>query len=137
MAVRWMKKDETMTIRIDGRSRYGLDLLGRMKRRSASELVLDEIREVIDKELPKREVGGKRLGLLDVVWDVFEQDRIVKLARAAPELLNDYEQKLWRVISEDRAYLPKRGTPDFAAIRRDWALIQQKVREYEASLSKG
>lgn len=135
MAVTWikMKKGETLTIRIDDRSRYALDLLGRLKRRSVSELVLGEIREVIDKELPKPEVDGKRVPLMDAVWDAFEQDRMVKLAMAAPELLNDDEQKLWRVISEDQAYVPKRGKPDFAAIRRDWKLIQQRVSDYEAS----
>ena len=114
MAVTWEKKGETLTIRIDTRSRYGLDLLGRLKRRSVSELVLDEIREVINNELPKPEVDGKRVRLMDAVWDVFEQDRMVKLALAAPELLSDYEQKLWRVISEDHAYMPKRGKPNFA-----------------------
>jgi hypothetical protein len=134
MAVTWEKKGETLTIRIDARSRYGLDLLGRLKRRSVSELVLDEIREVIDKELPKPEVDGKRVHLMDAVWDAFEQDRMVKLALAAPELLNDYEQKLWRVISEDHAYLPKRGKPNLAAIRADWSLIKQKVLDYEASV---
>jgi hypothetical protein len=128
-----VKKGESLTIRIDARSRYGLDLLGRLKRRSVSELVLDEIREVLDKELPKCKVDGKSLGLMDAVWDVFEQDRMVKLALAAPDLLNDEERRLWRVISEDRAYLSKGGTANFAAIRRDWNLIQQKVREYEES----
>jgi hypothetical protein len=133
MAVTWGRKDETLTIRIDARSRYGLDLLGRLRRRSVSELVLDEIREVIGRELPKCEVDGKRVGLIEAVWDVFEQDRMVKLALAAPDLLNDDERRLWRVISEDHVYLPKRGKPNLAAIRRNWRLIQQKVREYEES----
>lgn len=131
MPVTWVRKGETLTIRIDSRSRYGLDLLGRLKRRSVSELVLAEIREVIERELPKREVEGKRVGLMEAVWDVFEQDRLVKLAQVAPELLNEVEQKVWRVISEDRKYLPKRAAPNFAAIRDDWKVIQRKVREYE------
>src|SRR5439155_22354877 len=119
MAVTFNRKSETLTIRIDARSRFGLDILGRLKRRSVSELVLDEIREVTQRELPKRTRDGKQVTLMDAVWDVFEQDRIVKLALFAPELLSDDEQKLWRVISEDKTYLPKRDAPNFAAIRRD------------------
>jgi len=136
MAVTFNKKSETLTIRIDARSRFGLDILGRLKRRSVSELVLDEIREVMQRELPKHSRGGKQVGLMDAVWDVFEQDRLVKLALYDPQLLTDEEQKLWRVISEDREYLPKRDAPNFAAIRRDWKQIQQRVREYEAASTR-
>jgi hypothetical protein len=133
MAVTWIRKSENLNIRIDARTRCGLDLLARVSNRSVSEIVLAELRKRLDAELPRRDVDGKQVSLLDVVWDVFEQDRMVKLAVFGPELLTEDEQKMWRVISEDRAYIPKRGTPNYAAIRKDWKTIQSKVREYEES----
>jgi hypothetical protein len=136
MAVTWARKTDTLTVRVDPRTRFGLDLLASVTRRSVSDLVLEEIRAMLERELPKRSVGGKRISILDAVWDVFAQDRMVKLALHAPELLSDEEQKVWRVIAEDRAYLPKRTEPDFAAIRRDWNIIQQRVREYEESFGR-
>jgi len=126
------RKDATLTLRIDARTRYALDLLSRVKRRSVSELVVDQLRKLVGEELSSIDVAGTATPLVDAVWDVFAPDRLVKLAMHAPELLTDDEAKVWRVISEDETYLPKRGKPDFASIRRDWVKIQKKVREYEA-----
>ena len=130
MPVIFERKDATLTVRIDARSRYGLDLLSRIKRRSISEIVVSELKEILDKELPASRIEGAEVPLLDAAWDVFGPDRVVKLALYAPELLTEDEQKIWRVISENQSYVPRRGKPDFAAIRRDWMRIQKKVREY-------
>ena len=130
------KKNENLTVRIDAQTRHALDLLARTRRGSISDLVVEQVREVTARELPKVTVQGKRVPLMDAVWDVFPQDRLVKLARVAPQLLNDEEQKLWRVISEDRGYWTKASAPDFWMIRRHWKQIQQKVREYEESVSE-
>jgi len=67
------------------------------------------------------------------VWDVYEQDRLVKLALIAPDLLTEEEQKIWRVISEDKKYLPSAAKPNFGAIRDGWNRIKDRVRQYEES----
>ena len=104
-----------------------------MKRRSVSELVLEAMGKRFEQDLPRCKIEGKEVSLMQAVWMVFEQDRLVKLALIAPELLTEDEQKIWRVISEDRKYLPKGGDPNYAAIRTDWKVIQHKVRKYEES----
>ena len=133
MPIKIRKMDETLTVRLDGQTRFALELLARAKQQSISNLIVGEMRKLAERELPKRKIGEREYSLYGVVWDVFPQDRLVKLALHAPELLTEDEQKIWRVISEDRTYLPKRDKPDFAAIRKDWNLIQEKVREYEKS----
>ena len=126
-------KGDSVTIRIDSRTRFGVDLLARLGRTTVTEVISQQIRERLAQALPKCDVDGREVGLLDAVWDEYEQDRMVKLAVHAPDLLSPEEQKLWRVISEDRKYLPKSGRPNFAAIRDNWRLIKDKVKDYEDS----
>ena len=128
-----LKKSENLTIRLDAQTRFGVEIFARIRRRSVSEVVLEELRNRLDKELPRCDINGKKVGLLEAIWDEYEQDRMVKLALHAPQLLTPEERKIWRVISEDRAYLSSSGKPNFAAIRNNWRAIKDKVRDYEKS----
>lgn len=92
-------RSETLAIRLDPRTRYMLELAGRIQHRTLSSVV----EWMINNSLKDILVDDAR-SLASVqadLWDIDEADRLVKLAIQYPHLLNFEEQRIWKVIAEN------------------------------------
>ena len=90
-------KSETLGIRLDPRTRFMLELAGRIQHRTLSSVV----EWMINNSLKDILVDDTR-SLASVqadLWDIDEPDRFVKLAIQYPHLLNFEEQRIWKVIA--------------------------------------
>lgn len=101
------RKGEPLSIRIDPKVRYGLELLARSQRRSVTGVVEWSIAEAFRNQKTTRmawENGGWHEMttsfdvLLSHVWSVNEVDRLIKLAFVSSDLLTFEEDRMSRVL---------------------------------------
>ncbi len=120
---------EVLTVRLSPKMKFGLELLSRKQHRSLSAIVqhlLDrELREnlyvPIDVVEPDGDFHVEKRRLVDLVWDPYEPDRLVKLGLHSPDLLDLDEELKWKVIQDDyKRYWHSAGKPNYKAIRDDW-----------------
>ena len=114
-------KSEVVTLRLDPKTRFGLELLSRKQYRTLS--------SVVEWSINKTLKGTNGILDLDNIWDVYESDRLVKTALYQPNLLNYDEQLIWKVIEEnyhidlgDNNYAPD---APFKEIRKHYDIIKQ------------
>ncbi len=129
---------EVLTVRLSPKMKFGLELLSRKQHRSLSAIVqhlLDrELRENLtvakDVEDDMRGWHVEHVRILDLVWDPYEEDRLVKLATHSPDLLDLDEELKWKVIQDDyKRYWHSAGKPNYKAIRDDWSDISKKAED--------
>ncbi len=131
-------KAEVLTVRLSPKMKFGLELLSRKQHRSLSAIV----QHLLDRELREnlkvtKDVGDNIEGwreehvrLLDLVWDPYEPDRLVKLGLHSPDLLDLDEELKWKVIQDDyERYWHKAREPNYKAIRDDWSDISKKAED--------
>ena len=92
------RKTEVLSVRIDPRTRYGLELLSRIQRRSVTGVVEWSIHESLSKELINCEHNVSVDDGLNRLWYVNEIERLIALAIYYPQLLNFEEFRKWKVI---------------------------------------
>ena len=101
-----LARSEIVTVRFNPQLRYLIELAARKQRRTVSSLIECEIEKNLSKMFLK-EAGINSAAPVSVedekdkLWDTEEADRFAKLAFNYPELLNHYEQVLWRLIKEN------------------------------------
>lgn len=136
------RKTESLSIRIDPRLRYALELLSRHQRRAVTGVV----EWIIDRTLRDETVtlNGNDASFADAMrhlWHPNELNRIVALALHAPELLTYEESRLWRVIYDSPTFWqgPNRRLNDLMAseMTKHWDKLKPLiVRHAEASVIK-
>ena len=123
-------KEERLAIRISPEDKFAVELYARKTGKTISAVA----KEALDKVLRSPESGlfskatdGALNYLPPLCWDPLQPDRVVKLATFAPELLDDFERTVWKVICEDKMYWQRRKEPIYPKIREDWAKISFKA----------
>jgi len=118
-------KSEIVTLRLDPKTKFGLELLSRKQYRTLSSVVEWAINDALRNE----EEG---IGDLDAIWDIDDADRLIKLALYKPNLLNYEEQVIWKTVRENAYFW--RGAFDK---NDEWAwtctihsVLYDRVREY-------
>jgi predicted transcriptional regulator len=115
----------TLSVRLEPRTRFALELLAR-RRRSTITAVLEA---AIDRIISDPEEGlfdtpagerGKPENIVDKVWDTDDADRLVKLSMYFPRLLTFEQERLVKMIRENPRLWPAKGGPNFKAIREEW-----------------
>lgn len=153
-----LTRTEVLTVRLDPRLRFAVELAARLDHRTASAFIERAIEEKIEKcrflspeladdpEMADMDIPLK--SAVEWVWDVDEPDRFVKMALFLPDLLNYDEQVLWKRICEcdalwlrdaqTRQHLKRyelREALDYPALRERWAsLLQQVTGETSSSV---
>lgn len=99
-----LNRTETVTVRLDPKLNYLLDLAARANRRTKSSFIEWAIEEALGTAgIPGESKGAGSLWTIadrkTDLWDVDEPDRLAKLAYFAPSLLTHDEQLVWKVIS--------------------------------------
>jgi hypothetical protein len=93
MSSKTSEKSSSITVRLDPKTKYALEILSRKQHRTISSVVDWALHRAFDNEY-------EGLSDLNNIWDVEEADRFVKLALNYPSLLNYDEQKIWKIIQE-------------------------------------
>lgn len=100
-------RSETVSVRLDPKLRYLADLAARKQRRTLSSFIEWALEGALGRVIiQEREKGPNEsvADLAEVLWDVDDADRFVKLAFGFPELLDHSEQVLWKVIKNHGAF---------------------------------
>ena len=94
-------KAESITVRLDPKIRYGLEILARKQRRNLSSVVEWALQKAINDPTDGLydEKGGK-MNLLDFLWDVEESDRIYQLCTCRPNLITFEEERIVKIVIE-------------------------------------
>ncbi|MDA0781240.1 MAG: hypothetical protein PQ612_00060 [Rickettsiales bacterium] len=99
-------KAESITVRLDPKIRYGLELLARKQRRNLSSVVEWALQKAIHDPVDGLyDEKSDKLNFLNFLWDVEESDRLYQLATCRPELLTFEEEKLVKVITESDYFI--------------------------------
>lgn len=119
-------KSEVVSIRMNPRIRFGLELMARQQRRSLTgviEWLIDQALQDEDGCLMRNRCKGLILrqptNLLDEVWDPDESERFVRLAIFAPQLLTYEEESLWKELKSNYEMWFKNA---------DWREVQKEVQ---------
>lgn len=115
-------KTDALSIRIDPRLRYGLEMMARQQRRSVTGVVEWAIDATLKREYATSDAQGDNPtfnDLLGQVWRPNEVERLVNLAKRFPELLTYEESRLWEVI---------KLTPDFWEQVRNGRVLERRIR---------
>ena len=121
----WVKSD-VITVRLNPKLKYGLELLSRKQHRNISSLVTWAIEQAInDPEdgLYKKMDKGLKVEdpkqMLDVIWNFDPADRLVKLATHWPELMTYEQEKLIKAFKEVGVWA-KKGDSATEAMQKMW-----------------
>jgi hypothetical protein len=124
-------RSETVTVRLDPRTRYLAEVAARAQRRTLSSFLEESARQSADTTLlgDRNGVPCQLHEVADKLWDVDPMDRFVKLAMNFPHLLDYEEQKLWKFVLETFAAVKDRGKfnaslDQMEALRKHGGLFQ-------------
>lgn len=98
-----LRRTEAITVRLDAKMRFMVELAARYERRTVSSYVENVIESAVSVPAiahptrPDHKVSW--IGAMDFVWDPLECDRIVRLAAMYPHLLNMDEELIWKLLT--------------------------------------
>ena len=95
-----LSRSETVTVRLDPKLRFAAELAARKHRRTLSSFIEWAVEESVQNVFLDGSEATAH-GAIDLVWDVDEPDRFVKLALYYPNLLTHDEEVLWKLIREN------------------------------------
>lgn len=133
------RKTEVLSIRIDPRVKYGLELLSRLQRRSTTGVVEWAIQSAFQSEIfePANEYQNEihLEQVMDSLWHINEIERTVALALRREQLLTYEESRVWKVLSSTPAFWTKKPTlRDFNSflwtdVLSQWPTIEHMINE--------
>lgn len=94
------RRSEVVTVRLDPKLRYLAELAARRQRRTLSSFIEWATSNALS-AVAIDEDGHTVADRADILWDVDEPDRFVKLAFNYESLLTHEEQKIWKLIREN------------------------------------
>jgi hypothetical protein len=106
-----LARSEIVQVRLDQKLRFAAELAARKQRRTLSSFIEWAIDEILnDVKIPSSGAWGKKPlevsahEAIQMIWDVNEADRFIKLVHAFPNLLTHDEERIWGLIIEFQAY---------------------------------
>jgi hypothetical protein len=136
-------RSEIVTVRLDPKLRYGVELASRKHRRTASSFIEWAVEQVLQQVIV-RDHRGEDATIAEahkLSWDVDEPDRLINLALYYPELLTHDEERVWKLILDHSAFwrtkaepsaLPKRhpldSLLDRSLVRQHWQTLKGVAR---------
>ena len=95
-----LSRSETVTVRLDPKLRFAAELAARKHRRTLSSFIEWAVEESVQ-NVCLDGLEATAYGAIDLVWDVDESDKFVKMALYYPNLLTHEEEVLWKLIREN------------------------------------
>jgi len=102
-----LTRSENVSVRLNPKTRYGADLVARLERRTLSsycEGLVEKANkntkiDILQTDNTKRDIALN--GLLELIWDVEESQRFIRLAFYCSQLLNHDEDFLFSLIKKN------------------------------------
>ena len=131
------RKTESVTVRLDPKVRFALELLSRVEHRSVTGVV----QAALEARFRGTKISGESYGetvqeLVEGVYRTDEVERFVKMAERAPKLLDFEERRLWESIwaTPDLWNAPpqRRGPEnlDIEMLKLHWAEVKELVQQH-------
>ena len=93
------RKTESVTVRLDPKVRFALELLSRVEHRSVTGVVEAALQARFKNATVDGDDNGETVQeLVESVYQTDEVERFVKMAERAPQLLDFEERRLWESI---------------------------------------
>ncbi|MDK9725980.1 MAG: hypothetical protein OEL88_13985 [Sterolibacteriaceae bacterium MAG5] len=94
-------KTEVITLRLNAKVKFGLELAARMEHRSVAQTVELSIAKLLSGTsfVPLRYKGEEIAVVIDRLWSPHRGQRLLKMVLHAPELLNPDEELVWNRIA--------------------------------------
>jgi hypothetical protein len=118
------RRGEPLSVRIDPKTRYGLELLSRLQRRSVTGVVEWAIAEAL-RNSTIADAGGRELTVeaaLSDAWSVNELERLISLWESYTHLLTFDEERLVMVLLKTAALWHDANRRKYSLFR--WAEVQ-------------
>ena len=131
-----LARTETVQVRLDPFIHYAAQLAAAKERRTMSSFIEWAVKTAVYEVIVAMDDQGADLtaaALATQVWDVYEADTFVNLARQHRTLLTHDDMRKWKFITETREFwLGADGAepePNKPALRLAWDLITDHLRE--------
>lgn len=124
------RRSETVTIRLEPRLKYLADIAAQKQRRSLSSF----IEWAVEDSLSRVGLSDGGITIQDIesdyekrLWDVDDSERFMRKAIHCPELLNNDDQKVWKMIEDSLLLIPAQSRKHTGERQWDWAALQDQV----------
>ena len=109
------KKTETLTLRLDPKAKFTIDLLARIRRQSITAVIEAAIDEIAYDQDVKFNEDGKNatwsLGsAITEIWSTDEAERFINLCYFMPDLLTHEELRIWETITSSECFYADSAT---------------------------
>lgn len=124
------ERGDALSIRINSRLKFTLELWARMEQKNISTVVSEALQGAVKDRANKAVSSGHPLtwaALIEEAWNPLESDRLVKVAMMVPEALTDHESVVWNLIRESSKCF-HRGQPNLPAIREAWDQLNAEAK---------
>lgn len=120
-------KSETFSVRLEPKTRYLAELAARSQGRSLANFIQMAVERALENTevqtyaRPNQAIPVLSSEFVELVWDVDEPERLVKLALAYPELMTFDEQVIYKRLLRD--YLMDDARAPYTEHHFDWPRI--------------
>lgn len=109
------RKTETLTLRLDPKVKFMIEVVSRLKRQSITGVVEAAIEELaFDLDVPFHDGGNTEnrsvANALTKVWSTDESERFINLCYHLPNLLTFEEQRIWETIKSSPVFVDKNAS---------------------------
>ncbi|NNC24221.1 hypothetical protein HKX42_10290 [Salinisphaera sp. USBA-960] len=129
------KRSAALSIRVDEKTKYGLELLSRIQRRSVTGVVEWAVAQAFSNCTLEMDTGGKSSldNALNAMWSVNELERVILLAEHAYWLLTYDEERMVEVLRRTKAlwgdHRLSHKVFDFSEVLPAWEKLRPIVME--------
>ncbi|MGL6368959.1 hypothetical protein ACSZNB_04330 [Aeromonas hydrophila] len=130
------KKNTTsvnMTLRLDPRSKYLIDLLARQQKRTITGVIEWAVERAGTEAIFDNENGLNFLEVIDSLWSTDESIRLANLAQARPDLLDYDELRIWETIKASPDLWNTSGQLLYSTLQEEWDSLLEHVEQHRLS----
>lgn len=131
-------KADAITVRLNPKTKFALELAARRQRRTLSAIVEEFIYQGLCSDTTFWSDSSSTSVIVNKIWDPDECERFINLALSYPELLDYTEELMWKAINESEIFFTKSNAANLLKgigqkkkamklplIRKHWELIKQ------------
>ncbi|QWL80231.1 hypothetical protein [Aeromonas hydrophila] len=130
------KKNTTsvnMTLRLDPRSKYLIDLLTRQQKRTITGVIEWAVERAGAETTFDNDRGISFLEVIDSLWSTDESVRLANLALARPDLLDYDELRIWETIKASPDLWNTSGQLLYSTLQEEWDSLLEHVEQHRLS----
>lgn len=120
----------TLSLRLDPRSKYLIDLLARQQKRTITGVIEWAVERAGAETTFDSDHGISFLEVIDSLWSTDESVRLANLALARPDLLDYDELRIWETIKASPDLWDHAGQLMFSLLQTEWEHLLEHVEQH-------